>query len=483
MIDTARKGKFASTWLPVLALVSLLAVTGVIVACSSGSSMTASGMSTVNLRVSDPATCGGANGLYQNVWVTITDVQVNTSSSAGPDDKSWVDLTPDLSKNPKQIDLLAQANNQCFLASLGDNLQLQAGSYQQIRLILADNSASIANNQCSNGAANCVVVNGNTSTLQLASEDKTGIKIPSGQIASGAFTISSGQTKDLDIDFNTCESIVQLGNGGYILKPVLHAGEVSTTSTSINGTVDMVDATGNPVMGGSAWVALEQPDAAGIDRVVQQTMVASDGTFVFCPLPQGTYDVVVVGVDSTGTLSAPSIITGVTTGSTTGAIKLNAPAASIATVSSANLTGVVTTAGTSGGIAETVTLSALETVNSVTYTIPQQPSTTPFFSTTQNVVTAASSGTLTCPSGTFCAAYSLPVTSSGAYFGAWSASGTTLTPVSTTTPLADYYTDGSANCTNSPQNSGAGIQLTGAGPFNTTAGVAMTSDINLTGCQ
>ncbi len=483
MMDTARKGKFASAWLPVVALVSLLAVTGAIVACSSGSSMTASGMSTVNLRVSDPATCAAPNGPYSNVWVTITDVQVNTSSSAGPNDSSWVDLTPNLASSPKQIDLLAQANNQCFLASLGDNLQLQAGSYQQIRIILADNSTSIANNNCSNGAANCVVVNGTATTLQLASEDKTGIKIPSGQIASGAFTISAGQTKDLDIDFNTCESIVQLGNGGYILKPVLHAGEVSTTSTSINGTVDMVDANGNAVTGGSAWVALEQPDLAGVDRVAQQAMVASDGTFVFCPLPQGTYDVVVVGMDSTGTLFAPSIITGVSTGSTAGAIKLNAPAVSIATVSSANLTGLVSTAGTSGGIAETVTLSALETVNGKTYTIPQQPAASPYFSTTQNVVTAASTSTVTCPNGTFCAAYSLPVTSSGAYYGAWSASGSTLQPASATTVLADYFADGSANCSNSPQNSGAGIQLTGAGPFNTTAGVAMTQNITLTGCQ
>lgn len=478
----APMGKFARIWLPALTLASLMAVTGIIVACSSGSSVPAAGTAKVNLRISDPATCAVPYGSFANAWVTITDVQVNSSSSAGANDSSWVDLTPNLASNPKQIDLLAQANNQCFLASLGDNLELQAGTYQQIRIILADNSASIANNQCSNGAANCVVTGSGTYTLNLSSEDKTGIKIPSGQIAHGAFTIAAGQTKDLDIDFNTCESIVQEGNGQYRLKPVLHAGEVSTTSSSINGTVDMVDASSNPITGGSAWVALEQPDANGVDRVIQQTMVASDGTFVFCPLPQGTYDVVVVGMDSTGVLSAPSIITGVNTGSTTGTITLNAPAASIATVSSANLTGLVTTAGTSGGIAETVTLSALETVNGITYTIPQQPSTAPFFGTTQNVTTAAS-GTVTCPSGTFCAAYSLPVTSSGAYYGAWSASGTTLQPVSTTTPLASYFADGSSNCTNSPQNSGVSVQLTGAGPFNTATGVAMTQDITLTGCQ
>jgi len=37
----------------------------------------------------------------------------------------WVDLTPNLKNNPQQVDLLAQANNQCFLASLGSTTQLQ----------------------------------------------------------------------------------------------------------------------------------------------------------------------------------------------------------------------------------------------------------------------------------------------------------------------------------------------------------------------
>ena len=49
--------------------------------------------------------------------------------------------------------------------------------------------------------------------------------------------MAAGQTKDLDIDFSTCESIVAQGNGQYRRKPVLHAGEVSTTSTSINGKI------------------------------------------------------------------------------------------------------------------------------------------------------------------------------------------------------------------------------------------------------
>ena len=170
------------------------------------------GMATVS--ISDPATCAGPDGPYAHVYITITDVQANVSSTAGDDDSGWKDLTPGLSSNPKQIDLLGQANNQCFLATLGDAQQLQAGKYQQIRLILADNSASIANNLCT-GSANCVVLSADNSvhTLLLSSESNTGLKIPSGQIAQGGFNIAAGQTMDLNIDFNTLAPQSCEGNG------------------------------------------------------------------------------------------------------------------------------------------------------------------------------------------------------------------------------------------------------------------------------
>src|SRR6266567_7988089 len=230
---------FRSFWVGGLLLACLLVYALLIDACSGGSSKTTtSGMATANVMLSDPATCQAPTGPFAHVYVTITDVQANVSSTASSTDSGWVNLTPGLASAPKQIDLLGQANNQCFLATLGGTQQLQAGTYQQIRLMLAGNSASVSGNLCGS-AANCVVLTSDSSVhpLQLSSESQTGIKIPSGQIASGGFTIAAGQTKDLDIDFSTCESIVQEGNGQYRLKPVLHAGEVSTTSTSINGKV------------------------------------------------------------------------------------------------------------------------------------------------------------------------------------------------------------------------------------------------------
>ncbi len=452
-------------------------------ACGSGGSTTptASSMGTLNTSLSDPATCQAPDGQFSHVYVTITDIQANTSATASSSDSGWADLTPGLSNAPKQIDLLGQANNQCFLATLGDNVELQAGSYQQIRLILADNSVSLSNNACGS-AANCVVLtsDGSVHTLQLSSEAQTGIKIPSGQIASGNFTISAGQTEDLDIDFNTCASIVEEGNGQFRLKPVLHAGEVSTTSSSINGKA-YDSATGNPV-NGMTTVSLEQKDSTGVDRVIMSTMAASDGSFVFCPLPAGTYDVVVTATRADGTIYAPSIVTGVATGSTTGTVMMHAPSAAAPT-STATITGLITSQNSSmaGTIAD-IQLSTLETVSSTIYTIPLPPTSTQQ-AATLTLETAATAGTTTCPTGTDCSAYSIQQASGGVYIGAWSASGATLAQ---STPLAAYTLDaeafvqssgGTPDCSPSELQSTA-YTLTGSGPYAVAA-----SNLAFTSCQ
>lgn len=478
-LESSRQSKF-KVWQTALASGLLLAVAAVIVACGSGTMNTASGMGTVTVMLSDPATCQAPNGPYSHVYVTITDVQANVSSTDNSMDGTWVDLTPNLSKKPKQVDLLGLSNTSCFLATLGDPMELQAGTYQQLRVILASNSASVSGNMCGS-ATNCVMLTSDTSNtphpLLLSSEAQTGIKIPGSQITSGGFTIAAGQTKELDINFLTCESIVQQGNGGYRLKPVLHAGEVSAVSTSINGTV--IDAaTGKPV-NGSVYVAVEQPDntTAKVDRVIMYEKVNADGTFVFCPLPSGPYDVVVMGTTAGGSFYQPSIVTGVNVGSTTGNIKLYLPAAT----PNASLSGIVSaqTASNTGAVAD-VQLSTLATINGVTYTIPLPPTTTQS-SATMSVETAAAVAPATCPPGspsgtTDCINYTMDVPSGAANIGAWMSSGSSLT---VTTSLASYSVDGIATV---PASGGVAdcspSELTVAAPALTTAALNPTG-INL----
>ena len=407
------------SWITGVIALSLAGAMAIVAGCGGGSNAATAQSATTMVTLSDPATCGfSTEGPFSHVYVTVTDAKINASATAGDSDSSWIDLTPNLKSSPQQIDLLGQANNQCFLATLGSTTELQPGHYQQLRIILAPNNSTVSGDKCQ-GTANCVVLAADNSihTLQLSSEAQTGIKIPSGQIANGSFTVASGQTKDLNIDFDVCASIVTQGNGQYRLKPVLHAGEVSTTSTSING--KLVDkATSQPIVGGKAIVALEQKDSAGIDRVVMQTTPDSSGGFVFCPVPAGSYDVVAVAVNGANVEYAATITLGVSPGTALGNVPL------IATVGTntgpGSIAGTVTTSTGSAATAADVTISALQPVSSATFTIPlaQQSSAT---------ATATTQASAACPANTDCATYTLSVPGVNPTLGTFSASGTSYT--------------------------------------------------------
>jgi hypothetical protein len=396
--------------------------------CGGGSGSSSTQSAFVNLSVSDPPTCSAPSGPYSHVFVTVTDVKIHTSANAGPNDSGFVDLTPNLKNSPQQVDLLAQASTECFLAMLGSKVELPPGTYQQIRVFLAPDGTSVPNNQCTGGVANCVVLtsDGSVHDLQLASEAQTGLKIPSGQIAGGNFTISSGQTKDLDIDFNACASIVATGSGKFILKPVLHAGEVGLSS-GVNGSV--VDSTtGKALVGGATVVALEQKDASGVDRVILSTLTDANGNFALCPVPTGTYDLVIAAVNGAGVFYAPSVTTGVQNSTAVGQIPITPeptlPEPGGPKPGPASLTGVVQTAGASGAVSEIVTLSALLTVSingsNVPVTIPLAQQSL----ATVNVTTASGAS---CAAGTDCFSFTLASPGVNAFVGAFSASGTKYT--------------------------------------------------------
>jgi hypothetical protein len=146
-----------------------------------------------------------------------------------------------------------------------------------------------------------------------------------------------------------------------------------------------------------------------------------------------------VGTRTDGALYEPSIITGVAVGSTTGPVNLYALASAV--LSSATLNGAVTAQNSSSaGTVVDVELSVLETINAVTYTIPLAPTSTQN-AATLSLETAPSGGTLTCPTGTDCADYTLEVSAGSANVGAWSSGGTLLTPNAT---LATYQIDAAA---------------------------------------
>jgi hypothetical protein len=378
------------------------------------------------------------NGTFTHVFVAIRSVQAHIDPTANDDSSGWQELAPQLASQPMQIDLFSAPQTNCVLAQLG-SASLPVGSYQQIRMLLVSNTpaagaATPANNACAGNGFNCVVLSDKSvHELQLSSQDNTGLKIPPGQIVGGPIQVMAGQSVDLNIDFNACASIVLEGNGSYRLKPTLTAGQVSANNSGIGG--QAVDSLTKAPITGNVLVAIEQTDSTGVDRVLMQTAADSNGNFRFCPLPTGTFDIVIDAVTSNNVPYNATVVLGVPNGANLGTVPLIAETGATAP---AVLQGFVTaTKGSSAATAD-VALAALQTVTpnvsstSKQITIPleaiQDIGTTPAVVSTESISVESNTN---CPAGSpanaNCAQYTLVVPASNPSVGMFSTSGVSYT--------------------------------------------------------
>src|SRR5215470_6374235 len=318
---------------------------------------------TVIVSISDPPSCKNPNGTFEHVYITVRSVQAHTSASATDGTPGWQELAPQLNSAPMQIDLFSAAQTNCVLAQLG-SASLPVGSYQQIRLLLVSNTPGASDaipstNACAGNGYNCVVLGDNTiHELALSSEANTGLKIPPGQIVGGPLSVAAGQSVDLNIDFNACASIVQQGNGRFRLKPTLTAGQISPNNSGIGGQV--VDSVTKAPITGTVLVAAEMPDSTGTDRIVMETATDANGNFRFCPLPTGTFDIVIVAIGPNNLPYNATSVVNVPNGTNLNTIPLVAEAGAS---SPAVLMGVVTASTSSGGASVDVSLSALQGIS------------------------------------------------------------------------------------------------------------------------
>lgn len=214
----------------------------------------------------------------------------------------------------KQINLLSYQTSALQFGSAS----VPAGQYQQLRLVL-DNSA--ANNTS-------VVINGTTYPLTIPSAtgqggfgNSTSTDAGDGAGTSGikvnvSLNAQAGQSYGYLIDFNAAESIVQTGNGNYMMKPVLVATTQSLAG-SIAGTVKNNAGTA---------VANAEVLAQQNGQTVNSGVTDANGNFQINALPAGSYTLVVenawtsqagaaqtaTGADGTAavTVSTPVTVTG-----------------------------------------------------------------------------------------------------------------------------------------------------------------------------
>src|SRR5882762_714590 len=342
---------------------------------------------TINVSMSDPPSCAAASsattvpaggtaapgGNFMNVFVTIRSIQAHTSATADNTSSGWQELAPQLVSAPTQVDLLhLPAIGQCLLEQLGST-SLPAGDYQQIRLILLANAApsgpapSNDSNACfkqlGGDVFNCVVdTSGTAHTLNLSSEANTGLKIPPGQIMGGPIHVAAGQSVDLNIDFNTCASILLEGNGDFRLKPALTAGVVSPNKTGISGQI--VDSVSSQPIAG-AIVTLQFADKSGTDRVVIQQLTDPAGHFSFCPLAVGAvFDVVSDALTASGTAYNATVVLNVSGGTDLGTVPLVAETLATAGASTGpgTIQGTITAINGTTGATIDADVSALQSV-------------------------------------------------------------------------------------------------------------------------
>ena len=427
--------------IPYFLLGLLTAVVAVIIVSCGGNTSGVLGpsMGTVQISISDPPSCMPPNGNFTHVFITVRSVQAHTSATADASSAGWQELAPQLASAPMQIDLFSKPDTTCVLAQLG-SASLPVGNLQQIRLLLLSNTPAAgaavpSPNACAGNGFNCVVVdNGGTSTIHelvLSSQDETGLKIPPGQIMGGPIEVAAGQSVDLNIDFNACASIVQEGNGTFRLKPTLTAGVVSPNNSGIGGQV--VDSVTKKAFTGSVIVALEKPDSKGIDRIVMQAAADPQGNFRFCPLPAGTFDVVVVALGTANLPYNATAVVNVPNGTNLNAIPL---VAETGATGPAILQGFVTAKTATAGAMADVSLAALQTINvssSVTrqLTIPlqdtQATATTPAVMSTELIsITDNKSCPTGSPTGANCAQYTLVVPASNPSVGVFASGGFTF---------------------------------------------------------
>ena len=361
---------------------------------------------TVSVMVSAPTACEAPNGPYTHVYVTISDIQGSTNPDAPVGDPSFVDLTPGLSSAPQQIDLLGKANSNCFLASLGVSQQVAAGNYQQVRIFLAPDSraSSITNNACGASYSNCLVRTDNSlHDLILPPAPSQWIEMTARNLVNGGIAFNAGDQPFIDLNIDVCSSILATADGGYEFNPVMYAGLIPSTGSTIAGTV-VSSKTGQPLSGGNVMVALEQKDSTGIDRILMRTAAGSDGSFVLCPVPQGTYDLVAVGVDGASVAYSAGVETGIQSGQLAGKIPL------VPGTQQGTLQGLISTMNGGlppAGISVAVQADALQQIasNGTMITVPLLPSQSPF-----NEAMLTTNGS-SCPAGGDCAPFAMQLPS------------------------------------------------------------------------
>jgi hypothetical protein len=311
---------------------------------SSSSGPTPTGM--LQMSVTDAPAC------YDHVIVNVAKLRVHMSddTKTGDADPEWRDIVP--ANAPVQVDLVNLTNGQ--LKDLG-NATVPAGTYRQVRLVLASTGNTVT------------PVGGTAQPLNTPSGQESGLKIKAD------FSVLADQTNDLLMDFDACKSIVLTGSGKYILKPVVRLGAKPAGAIQgfVSGTVTSSTVNGTTTTTTTGTLRSISVSAQQDGTVIRSTIPDATGKFMLSYLPAGTYTVVVTGsgVSTSGTLdttrgAATRVIDSVPVAAST--VSLNTSTTSLVLSPSAmsTVSGTITASTKAGNedLGDDARVSAMQTV-------------------------------------------------------------------------------------------------------------------------
>lgn len=222
--------------------VALLIGTVVFTGCSLDSDP---GMGTLQVKLHD------APADYDAVNIFIERVEVNNTA----DDEGWQTI----SEPNQSFDLLELTNGVFEMIA---DVELEEGTYPQIRLILSRDN-------------NSVVADGQENSLTIPSGSETGVKLNVNAEINEAIVYT------LLLDFDAMRSVVQTGQAespGYILKPVIRATNEALTG-NIGGETEPIEAR-------AVVYAISGEDTLSTTFADEQ-----NGEFLLVGLEEGSYNV------------------------------------------------------------------------------------------------------------------------------------------------------------------------------------------------
>lgn len=195
------------------------------------------GMTKLNVKMTD------GPGAYDAIFLSVKEIQVISSEGQS---------TLAVGSNPFNI-LNFRMGKDTLIATQ----DIPSGRIQEVRLVLND-------------TGNRVVINGISYPLTTPSGQTSGVKLKIQD------DLESGVAYTLLLDFDAAKSIVQTGNGKYILKPVIRAIP-NAVSGSITGII-------SPAASSPKIYAITGTDTLG-------TISDASGKFWFPGVSAGTYKV------------------------------------------------------------------------------------------------------------------------------------------------------------------------------------------------